>query len=115
MQASVVPDSAGRTVLLLFSRAGLGFQSASRTHSAIWAVVLEMVQQRHPEVARLIVGEMHHGTRSESIRGVVQCEGILRTVGFDTPKWETLTEGGHPVNPDPEGESVGNAQHHPDS
>ena len=27
-----------------------------------------MVQKRHPDVAQLIIGEMHQDTRSESIR-----------------------------------------------
>ena len=97
MEASVVPDLTRRTVSLPFFRGGLGIQSASRTHPAAfwssWADGLEIVQQRHPEVARLIISEIHHGTRSESIRGVVQCQGILSEVGFDVPTWEALAEG----------------------
>ena len=81
VEASVVPYLTRRTVSLPFFRGGLGIQSASRTHPAAfwasWADGLEIVQQRHPEVARLIISEIHHGTRSESIRGVVQCQGIL--------------------------------------
>ena len=97
VEASVVPDLTRRTVSLPFFRGGLGIQSASRTHPAAfwasWADGLEMVQQRHPEVARLIISEIHHGTRSESIRGVVQCQGILSEVWFDVPTWEALAEG----------------------
>ena len=48
---------------------------------------------RHPTVAHLIISEMHHGTRSESIRGVVQCREVLCEVGFAVPTWEALAEG----------------------
>ena len=95
MQASAVPDLTRRTVSLPFSRGGLGIQSASRTHPAAfwasWADGLEMVQQRHPQVPR---------HRSESIRGVVPCQGIVSAEGFDVP-----TEGAHPQNPDLEDDS----------
>ena len=64
-----------------------------------------MVQQRHPEVAHLIISEMHHGTRSESIRGVVQCQEVFCEVGFAVPTWEALAEGAHPENPDLEDDS----------
>ena len=53
-----------------------------------------MVQKRHPDVAHLIIGEMHQD--SELIRGVVECEGILQSVGFDVPTWTAVTQGDHP-------------------
>ena len=109
VDASVIPDLTRRIVSLPFSRGGLGIQSASRTHPAAfwasWADGLVMVQQRHPEVAHLIISEMHHGTRSESIRGVVQCQEVLCEVGFAVPTWEALAEGAHPENPDLEDDS----------
>ena len=103
-QASAVPELTHRTVSLPLSRGGLFLQSASRTHPAAywasWADGLETVQKRHPEVAQLTMGDMHLNTRSGSIRGVVECEGILETVGFDVPTWEALAEGAHPLNPE---------------
>ena len=93
VQASAVPELTHRTVSLPVTRGGLGLQSASRTHIAAcwasWADGLAMVQKRHPDVAHLIIGEMHEDTRSESIRGVVECEGILQSVGFDVPTWNS--------------------------
>ena len=80
VDASVVPNLTRRTVSLPFSRGGLGIQSASRTQPAAfwasWADGLEMVQQRHPEVAHLIISEMHHGSRSESIRGSAERSSV---------------------------------------
>ena len=79
VQASAIPELTHRTVSLPFTRGGLGLQSASRTHIAAywasWVDGLAMVQKRHPDVAHLIIGEMHQDTRSESIRGMVECEG----------------------------------------
>ena len=65
-----------------------------------------MVQKRHPDVAQLIIGEMHQDTRSESIRGVVECEGILQSVGFQVPKWAALAQGAHPFNPEGDEDST---------
>ena len=65
-----------------------------------------MVQKRHPDVAHLIIGEMHQDTRSESIRGVVECEGILQSVGFDVPTWTALAQGAHPFNPEGDEDST---------
>ena len=79
VQASAVPESTHRTVSFPLTRGSLGLQSATRTHIAAywasWADGLAMVQKRHPDVAHLIIGEMHQDTRSELIRGVVECEG----------------------------------------
>ena len=58
-----------------------------------------MVQKRHPDVAQLIIGEMHQDTRSESIRGVVECEGILQSVGFEVPTWGSARTRCPPIQP----------------
>ena len=52
-----------------------------------------MVQERHLDVAQLIIGEMHQDTRSESFRGVVEC---------DVPTWA----GPHPFNPEGDEDST---------
>ena len=76
---------------LPFIRGGLGLQSASRIHIAAcwasWAGGLDAI---------LMSGDAP-GHGSESIRGVVECEGILQSVGFDVPTWTVLAQCAHPI------------------
>ena len=74
-------------------KGGLGLLSAVRTreaaHWASWADSLPMVHQRHPEVARMMVGGLARGAAScfTAVRGCVQS---LVDVGFEPPEWESL-------------------------
>ena len=72
---------------------GLRLLSAVRIREAAdwasWADSLPMVHQRHPEVARMVVGGLARGVAScfTDVRGCVQS---LVDVGFEPPEWESL-------------------------
>ena len=74
-------------------KGGFGLLSAVRTreaaHWASWADSLPMVHQRHPEVARMMVGGLEWGVAScfTAVRGCVQS---LVEAGFEPPEWESL-------------------------
>ena len=76
---------------------GLGLRSAHRIHPAAhwasWANALEMINQRHPAVADIIVGAPGSDAESDSIRCLVDCARKLEEMVFEVPDWTDLAKG----------------------
>ena len=79
---------------------GLGFRSATRhypaAHWASWADAMARVQERHPEVAVVLVRNLSDDIEALSIIGVKECWRILVRAGFELPSWEQLAAGVRP-------------------
>ena len=80
---------------------GLGVGGCSRirhaAHWGSWADCLEMVKDRHPQVAEYIIRGMN---MAHGLMAVVEESGSrLGEVGLDTPNWEALADG---LRPGPE-------------
>ena len=61
-------------------------------HWANGADGIEMINQRHPDVAGEILTALS-GSESPSIRAVLECGAILREADFEMPTWAELADG----------------------
>ena len=93
---------------------GLGLRSAVRLHPAAhwasWADTVAMVQERHPEVATILVENLTHHTAATSFSSVQQCQRRLAGAGFELPTWDRLVEGQRPSASDDDEASWGGWQ-----
>ena len=69
-----------------------------------------MVQERHPEVAKIIVENLTHDTVATSINSVQQCQRRLAGAGFELPTCDPLLEGQRPSASDDDEGSLGGWQ-----
>ena len=89
---------------------GLGLRSAVRlypaAHWASWADTVAMAQERHPEVATVLVENLTHDSRD--VNQQQQCQRRLAGAGFELPTWVRLVEGQRPsASDDDEGSRGG--------
>ena len=98
LQMDGLPPRTHETASMPLSLGGLGIGGCSRIrHAAHWgslADCLEMVKQRHPQIAEEIIRGMReaHGHMA-----VVEESGArLREMGLNTPDWEVLADGLRP-------------------
>ena len=72
-------------------------RSASRLrhadHWASWADTIRMVQERHPEVADVIVRAVEARYEAPSLGAINSCTQHLREARFAAPSWEELARG----------------------
>ena len=99
-------DEARDIATLPMSLGGLGVRSAVRTsrpaHWASWADCLAMVQERHPDVASLLVSQLAHPT-TPCLQAVARVARDLTEVGgFAPPSWRELATGARPEAREPE-------------
>ena len=98
LQMDGLPPQTHEAASMPLTMGGLGVGGCSRirhaAHWGSWADCLEMVKDRHPQVAEDIIRGMNlaHGHMA-----VVEESGArLREVGLDTPNWEALADGLRP-------------------
>ena len=104
LQSPLLPGSvASRIASMPIRHGGLGLRSAERTspgaYWAAWADVLPMVEQRHPQVAARLVGDLGMGDLavSQSLREAVLAGRLPDNHGMqDRPSWRELQEGARP-------------------
>ena len=109
-----VPNFGQMMTNLPLHMGGLGLRSAVRlypaAHWASWADAVAMVQERHPEVATILVENLTHHTAATSISSVQQCQHRLAGAGFELPMWDRLVEGQRPSASDDDEASWGGWQ-----
>ena len=80
---------------LPFSKGGISLRSAFETRPAAywasWADYLEMVHQRHPDVAESVLGKFN---RNEG--AAAECKIQLESLGCELPTWAECVEGKRP-------------------
>ena len=105
-----MPSFAQMMTNLPLHMGGLGLRSAVRFYpTASWASGA-MVQERHPEVATILVDNLTHHTVATSISSVQQCQRRLVGAGFELPTWDRLVEGQRPSASDDDEGSWGGWQ-----
>ena len=109
-----VPNFGQMMTNLPLHMGGLGLRSAVRlypaAHWASWADTVAMVQERHPEVATILVENLTHHTAATSVSSVQQCQRRLAGAGFELPTWDRLVEGQRPSASDDDEASWGGWQ-----
>ena len=79
---------------------GLGVRSALRTskaaHWASWADCLPMILERHPDVARLLVGQLEEPTTPCFQAVAIVARDLTGVCGFEPPSWRELAMGARP-------------------
>ena len=86
---------------------GLGLRSASRlresAHWASWADCLEMIHQRHPDVANRLVAQLEGHPDTPCLRAATTAAwSITGVMGFEPPSWTALAGGVRPAQHQPE-------------
>ena len=71
-------------------------------HWASWADTLPMIQERHPAVAKLIVGSLTGAPESPCLGAVHAAVQESDGVGFVVPEWTSLADGLRPEPREPE-------------
>ena len=99
LQIGPVPLNAKIAASMLLTLGGMGLGSGSRIRDAAkwgsWADCLEMIQNRHPDVARIVVQGLA-SRASECLETVENAVERLRRVGVDIPSWQVLSAGFRP-------------------
>ena len=95
------------TVTVPLSLGGLGVRSAVRTSKAAywasWADCLAMINERHPQVADLLVEELEGLPRTSCLAAAASAARELTGVrDFDPPSWHALAQGARPASREPE-------------
>ena len=80
---------------------GIGLRSAVRTPTAAqWASLghsLEMIAQRHPRVAEMVVHELNGLSSSPHLSSATEAAvDLARLQGFEVPTWSELVVGRRP-------------------
>ena len=88
------PATAHVLSTLSLAAGGLGLASAVRVraaaHWASWADSLQMIKQRHPLTARLMVRQLEAHEPVGCFLSVLQCQRQLTDAGLVIPPWEEL-------------------------
>ena len=96
-----IPGETWNIASLPLSLGGLGLLSAHRSrHAANWASwsdSLEMVENRHPDVAAVMVRSLHDQNVGHHLQGAVEARQTLVDTGFAAPSWEDLARGLRPA------------------
>ena len=67
---------------------GLGLRSA-----ASWADSMKMINDRHPEIARIILDAIHDESDADGIQALLSSAASVRDAGFTPPSWDDLATG----------------------
>ena len=96
-----IPEVTWDIASLPLSLGGLGLVSAQRIrHAARWASwgdSLEMVRQRHPGVAAVMIRELQGFGLGLHFEAVVRARQVLVDAGFAPPSWDDLARGLRPA------------------
>ena len=122
--ARIIPTSVGAdgtakaTASLPLAMGGMGLRDASRTSQpafwASWADCLSMVNDRHPDVATMMVRQLSGVDDCESPslqaapRAAQESTGVE---GFEVPSWEALVRGARPPPHEVDDYEPGEARH----
>ena len=76
---------------------GLGLRSAVKlrhaAHWASWADAIQMIAERHPEIAGTIIRAIHTEHEAPSVQAIWICQRSVEADGFVCPSWEDLATG----------------------
>ena len=76
---------------------GLGLRSAVKlrhaAHWASWADSMKMVNDRHPEIARIILDAIHDESNADGIQALLSSAASVRDADFTPPSWDDLATG----------------------
>ena len=101
------PDDVRETASTPMKLGGLGLRSARQiseaAHWARWADCLPMIQQRHPRIAALFVGQLSGQPHTTFLRAAAEVPIHLARAGFVAPTWDALVlEEARPPPQEPE-------------